>query len=198
MARDIYVDVKQLHTLKLEMRILGQEEVPKAISAAVNRTITSTAAQISRVVRETYQVKAGDIKSTIKQKKSNKSDLIGEIVSTGRLLTLYHHFKIAPRKRTKRKYTVKATIKKGQQQSIPGAFLGSRRATGTPQVWMREGKSRYPIKVLRSLSVPQMISNEKNMDRIQAHAQKVLDERIEHELDFRIGKMARGRKGRVL
>lgn len=198
---DIYVDVKELHQLQVDMVTLGKE-TPKAISAAVNRAATAAKTQASKLIRERYVIKAKDVKDTLSVKKATPSKPEAAIVSKGRLLTLYHHFRVTPKRHhdpgtgrmLKKRRKVSVTIIKGQKKSLPGAWIGFRRGSGTPQVWVREGRSRYPVKVLRSLSVPQMMSNEGVMEKIQEHAQKVLDDRIKHEMEFRINKLKqRGR-----
>jgi len=196
LAVDIYVDTKELHQLQLNIQTLGKE-TPKAVSAAVNRAVTSTKAQISKIVRQEYVIKARDVKDTISTKRATPQNPEAAIISKGRLLTIYHHFRVSPKRHhdpgtgrmLKKRRKLNVTIKKGQRKQLPGAWIGFRRGSGTPQVWIREGKSRYPVKVLRSLSVPQMISNEGSMNKIQEHAQEVLEKRLQHEMEFRISKM---------
>lgn len=85
----------------------------------------------------------------------------------GRVLTPLH-FKMRPTERpARKKYVVKATILKGQRTSLgAGTFLGrggkknedgSKSQSSPVLPWQRKSDGKYPIKVVRTVSVPQMI-----------------------------------------
>ena len=60
---------------------------------------------------------------------------------------------------------------------------------GNLHIAKRSSKARYPIKVLRTLSVPQMVSNRKIEQIIKKEAEVKLKERIEHEINYRLSKL---------
>ena len=60
---------------------------------------------------------------------------------------------------------------------------------GGTHIWMREGKSRTPVRLLRTLSVPQMISNDEVINTIQEKSGEKLHERINHEIEWRLNKL---------
>ena len=60
---------------------------------------------------------------------------------------------------------------------------------GGTHIWMREGKERTPVRLLRTLSIPQMISNDKVINKIQRMSGEKLKERINHEIEWRLSKL---------
>ncbi|MCI3009031.1 hypothetical protein FBD77_13300 [Clostridium butyricum] len=53
----------------------------------------------------------------------------------------------------------------------------------------RETSKQYPIKVLKTLSVPQMVSNSELSENILEQANEQLKNRINHEIEFRLNKL---------
>jgi hypothetical protein len=189
MSANLVIDTKQVKRVAIELqKIPGQ--IPKATAQAMNRTIDHIYTQTSREVRKDYAIKDKDVKSTLRKVKATPGRLGGAVISTGRTLTLYNHFRVSPANPTSgRKYKIKVTIRKGSPEFIktdPKPFIAT--ANNAKQVMKREGRARKPITVLRSLSVPQMISNEKVMNSIQESAQVMLEKRIEHEISRRLKK----------
>lgn len=190
MSANLIIDTKQVKRVAIELqKIPGQ--IPKATMQAMNRTIDHIYTQTSKEVRKDYVIKDADVKSTLRKIKATPGRLGGAVISSGRTLTLYHHFKVSPSNPKKgRRYQLKVTIKKGKPELImtdPKPFIAT--ANNAKQVMKRVGKARKPVTVLRSLSVPQMISNETIMQNIQISAQKMLDKRIEHEISRRLKKV---------
>ncbi|HYE80873.1 MAG TPA: phage tail protein [Clostridia bacterium] len=190
MSVNVIVDTKQVKQIAIELqKFPGQ--IPKATAQAMNRTIDHIYTQTSREVRKDYAIKDKDIKSTLRKIKATAGRLGGGVVSTGRTLTLYQHFKVSPANPAKgKRYQVKVTVKKGRSELIktdPKPFIST--VTGKKQVMKREGRSHLPVTILRSLSVPQMISNEKVMSSIQESGSKMLEKRIEHEISRRLKKV---------
>lgn len=191
MAVEIIVDAKSVQRAVIELKSFPAE-MPKAIAPALNRTVDHMATLTSREVRKEYAIKSKDIMDTITKKKASPSNLSAGITSHGRTLTLYNHFRVSPKSPTGKKYKVKVAIKKGKMQTIatePKPFIAS--ANNSTQVFKRTGKARTPIVVLRSLSVPQMVSNEATYARIQTQAAEMLEKRIDHEINRKIDKITR-------
>lgn len=185
MPVSVQIDDRQLKsTLKKLSKF--PKEVPKAASAAINRTLTFTNKTLKKEVRNVYNIKAGDIQSSLTLKRATPSSLVGQIQSDGRRLTLGRFVRGA----SKRGKPVKVRVKKAATKVVntaPGAFVSS--LTGNKQVLKRKGKSRYPVEVLHTLSIPQMISTVKVSNVIQTEAQRVLRQRTEHEVNFRLSKL---------
>lgn len=190
MSANLIIDAKQVKRVAIELQKIPRQ-IPKATAQAMNRTIDHIYTQTSREVRKEYSIKDADVKKTLHKVKATPGRLGGAVISKGRTLTLYHHFRISPTNPMKgSRYKVRVTIKKGSPEFIktdPKPFIAT--ANNSKQVMRRVGKARKPVTVLRSLSVPQMISNESTMQRIQESGQKMFEKRIEHEISRRLKKV---------
>ena len=111
--------------------------------------------------------------------------LVESVVLTykGRVLTPTH-FKMKPTQRKPKPYRVSQEVFKGQRKNLPaGVFLASSGGEGSTQIpFQRESESRYPIKSIKTLSVPQMIENEKVQPLIQQNIDEGLSKRLENHV----------------
>lgn len=190
-----------------EMKIIinGYEDVIKEIQGmkaksekVVKRTVSDFKSRgpgwISQEVMKEYNIQKKDInetkkavvkgKSQIRIKGAKLDDL--SIVYRGRVLTPTH-FSMTPRKRYKknRPYIVSAQIRKSNGRVALGhkVFLGKSGNEGSKQIpFQRKGVNRYPIESIKTVSVPQMITNEKVSEGIYKSINEGLKERLEHHL----------------
>lgn len=205
MTKDpIFIDTKQIERLAIELKGF-EAEVATATVSALNRTIDYTVTQVGRIVPKEYAIKASEVKASFKGgiKRPSANSLEASITSTGHTLSLAHfpHSPMVPPSK-KRKYAVKATIKRaGGRKPIntePKPFIMTTGAKSDDKVqfniFRRLGKARLPVTVIRTLSIPQMITNEKVAEQIQKAANEKMAERLEHEIIYRmtsIGKRIR-------
>ncbi len=184
MATKIVIDTSQLNKV---VKDLGkfEKEMPGAAISAVNRTLDYMNTRVGRLVTSEYRVKVSDVKATISKHKARKGKLLAFLKSEGRRLTL-GRFLFGNSKRTTK---VKIKKREGAKpvNTNPEAFVQI--LSGKKQVLKRRGKSRYPVDVMRSLSIPQMIDSLNVTNQIQDLADKKLQERIEHEIDYRLKKV---------
>lgn len=129
------------------------------------------------------------------------------IVYWGRPLTLTH-FGMTPRQiprltdkrvtakignqfrtvRTRSPITVRATIKKGNTKVIKGEYdepifiAENPKKAGQYLPFQRRGKERTPVDVIKTVSVPQMVTNEKVAENIHGRINEELGKRLEHHL----------------
>ncbi|EGW39165.1 phage tail protein [Desulfosporosinus sp. OT] len=190
--QDITIDTKQLNRLTIELKGF-ENKVGIATYHALQRTIDQTITQVGRIVPKAYAIKAKEVKESFAGgiKRPTISDLTASITSRGHTLSLAH-FPFTPTKPqiSGRRRRVAVTIKKsGGKKTIntsPLPFIATTGAQSPDKtqfnVFRREGKARLPIHVLRTLSVPQMITNENVGEQIQEFAAAKLDERLEHEI----------------
>lgn len=83
--------------------------------------------------------------------------------------------------RPPKKYTVKATIIRGQRASLPpGTFIASGNG-GSTLPFQRKTAARSPIEAVRTLSVPQMIDG-RARSTIQSTISEKLGARFEHHI----------------
>ena len=186
----IKIDDKELKKTVAKLRGVPKE-IPKATSAAINRTITFVTKRVKKEVTNEYSTKAGEVAATFKIRKANSSNLTASINSKGRLLTLSHfpaNLKAGWTKGTNVKVKVKRTGYK-QVNGSPQPFVTS--LGGNLQIVRRKTSKSYPIEVLKTLSIPQMISNTKINENISKEASEQLQKRIEHEVEFRLNKLTK-------
>ena len=52
------------------------------------------------------------------------------------------------------------------------------------QVWVRTGRERYPIKVLRGISIPLTLRNKAVMDAVKSVARQTFDKNFRQQIKF--------------
>ncbi|MGE5631711.1 MAG: hypothetical protein ACM3TR_11515 [Caulobacteraceae bacterium] len=210
----IEVNTKQLDRLAIELKGF-EKEVGEAAYHALNRTVDHVITQIGRIIPKEYAVKSKDVKATLKGNKPSVNDLSASVISKGHTLS-FAHFPYTPKTDKRgRGSEVKVKIKNvtGKIKSQKGfvANTGAKSEDKTLfNVFMRLGEFKIPeegsyagkvykrgpkagqryvreiIAPIRTLSIPQMITNEKVAEKVLKEAQDKLDERLEHEIVFRM------------
>lgn len=187
MANNVFIDTKDIKKVVIKLSNIPKE-IPGATASALNRTLDYTVTQTGREVTKKYAISQKEVKKTMKKQKASKSSLYAHVESKGGLMAL-HKFPHTP-KRYSKKAKVKVQVIKGKGKKVmstsPPAFTQT--MENTTGIWKRKGKKRTPVVLLRTLSVPQMISNEETLKSIEEAANKKLQERIEHEIDWRLKK----------
>lgn len=174
----------------------GIKDMQKKSEKVVSRTIADFKSRgpgwVSQEVVKEYNIKKKDINEAKKGVKNagtikvqgNKIDDLS-IVYQGRLLTPTH-FGMTPTARPDGKsYTVQAKIKKSTGKKPLGSkvFLAASGKAGTTQIpFQRKGEERLPIVSVKTLSVPQMITNEEVSSAIHERINVELGKRLEHNL----------------
>ncbi len=153
----------------------------KAMARAINRSVQSARASMVRSAREEYTAKARAIRNTISIKKASNSNPEAVIKSEGSPLPL-REFSVSPRTENgKRRSPIRVSVKKGQKSSFERAFVV--RTGGSVNVFSRIGSNRLPIEKLYGPSVPQMIGNENVITRVSDDATKMMEKRLDHEIE---------------
>jgi len=197
MAKDpVIIDTKQLDRLTIELKGFTKE-IGEAACAALNRTIDHVITQVGRIVPKEYAIKAKEVKESFSRgiKRPSASDMTASVESRGHTLS-FAHFPYTPKtpkkiKRSTFENAVMVTIKKDKGKVLlRKGFVASTGAKNPDKiqfnVFKRLGDKRLPIAPVRTLSIPQMITNEGISKQIQQSAQQKLDERLEHEIIYRI------------
>ena len=79
-------------------------------------------------------------------------------------------------------YTVTAEIHKGQSKSLgPSVFLATNGGEGYIP-FQRSSEDRMPIESIKTVSIPQMITNEKVAESIQTNIEEGMTKRLEHHV----------------
>lgn len=188
MAVNLKIDTKDVEKQLKKLRNFPKH-AKKAANSAINRTLTFTNKRINQEVRKSYNIKSAGIKGTISIRKSNPSTLSGVIDSNDRRLSLGRF----QRGKFKRGKPVKVRVTKTAKvvNTNPKAFVIS--LNGNTHVAKRTGKKNYPIEVLKTLSVPQMISSKKVEPTVSKESQEYLLKRTQHEIKYQMKKIIGGR-----
>lgn len=177
---NIEIDKKILNELENKIKE-APRQVQKAGVFAVNRTLEMAKTKVLKSTTERYEVKRRDIFKSLRIRKANYNNLNGKIVSEGKVLGL-DHFKLSPKKRSKRGQIVRVSVKKGERKNFgKSVFIPYR--TGKLGAFSRYTKKSHPIQRIMGPSAPQMIGNSDDLLEIEEFMDKKLNERFIHELN---------------
>lgn len=188
MSDNTFINDKELKKMAIKLQVIPKQ-VPAATASALNRTLDFTVTQTKREVTKNYSVKQKEVASTLRKKRASKSNLNAYIECKGKTIDLAK-FPHNPKAFSPKNKKVKVKIKKQEGYKViktnPSAFVQN---MGTTHIWMREGSKRTPVRLLRTLSVPQMVSNQEVIGVIEEKSKEKLRERIEHEIEWRLNKI---------
>lgn len=135
----VRLDRAELNQLKRELAGV-KNGVPRAMSAAVNRSLTTGRTLISKSVRDVATIKAGDVKDAMKIKRASVANPKGSIRIDHKPISL-SKFTIS-----QKKPGVSARVWKGSGRTLyKHAFIATMRS-GHKGVFRRVGRNRLPIK----------------------------------------------------
>lgn len=181
------------------------KEAAAGIVSAVNKSVHSVNVAMKRSISKKYNLTQKDLNgggafkgaasnNLIRENKANYANLSASITVRGGMLNPGARFlstQKQPRshkgktmRQIRRIKYPKVTIYRGAKKTMP-AFTASGRG-GTTGVFVRDGKK---LKMQKTLSVAQMASNEDVWKQTSETAQKVLAEKVEQELNYRLGKV---------
>lgn len=137
----------------------------RAIMRSINRAVDSTATESSRIIRQVYNLRHSAILAALTKEKASKITLTGNVTFKGRRVPL-----IEFQARWRQGQPIGATAKifvGGSRAAYKGAFIAAARrnnptgggSAGMEQVYVRVGRARYPIRVLRGISIPLTLRN---------------------------------------
>ena len=191
-------DAKMPNFAKMVGDLKGlNKDIDKAISRTIADCKTRGPAQVTKAVTASYGIKSGEVTAAGKAAKGG-AKTVGSITVKGttvdsvqltyksRLLTPTH-FSMTPKSRPQsgKKYKVKAAIIKGQKKVLgTGVFLAPSGSADTTEIpFKRTTEKRYPIEAVKTVSIPQMITNEKVAADIQARMDELLATRLKHNTE---------------
>ena len=154
--------------------------------------------KVASAVTSIYGIKKGDIKYKKGFSKAAAGNILTkgdelasfELRYSGRVLTPLH-FGMTPKQRPeKKKYKVKAKIKKTAKAfkapSGGGVFLAPTGSTTIP--WYRHSESRFDISPIKTLSLPQMVDNKDVREIIGVELGDLLEKRFNNHLNQHLKK----------
>lgn len=180
----ISIDTQELENARVLLS--GAEgQVHAATVNAINRTTTSVKAYVSKTIRANYLVAAKDIKATLSIKRATKTKLVGVVSSIGQP-PLITSFKVLVSKKGPVRVQV---LKKGRPKPVAGIFMGTSLKGYVGAMQRKDLKMRYPLRIPHGPSVPQMFGAKRSMSLIGPYAEKTLNQRFLHEVEYRLGRL---------
>lgn len=155
----ISIDVR--NTIKetiADIRAIQEGIGKKAAVRAVNKAVDGVATGASREVRKIYNVRARAIAAAMKKIKTSMRgrSISGSVVFSGRNIPLIEFDARWTRNMPGASVRIKVG---GPRKTLRGSFIATT-GRGITGVFVRTGSGRYPIKHLRSVSIPDTIRNE--------------------------------------
>lgn len=207
----IFIDTQNIDNLSKAMKKFP-DIAAKSIPAAINRTLSTANTRMQKEITIKYKIKKSDLSggskykseksnNLIRVKKATAKDAQGRIDVRGSTLTLGRFLQgnrspISHKGKTmtqiKRIRFPKVQVKRGSTKQVGGSFVAvAKNATG---LFARDENGK--LRMLHTLSVAQMAGNKEVLETTQQSAMEDLEKRIEHELDYRLNKLAGDANGR--
>jgi hypothetical protein len=161
--------------------------IDKATIRALNRALDKAQTEANSRIRDRYNVKAGVVRKAMKKIRAHRAQAyaFARLSIEGARIPLIE-FGATWTRGQKVGASVKV-LKAGGRKRIPGAFIGVHGYTGARQVFVRRGRERYPIKSLRSVSVPQQFANKVVREAVDVAVRESFDKNFRQQLKFLSG-----------
>ncbi|OPA76744.1 hypothetical protein BVG16_16365 [Paenibacillus selenitireducens] len=180
--------IEELKSITKSLKYV-ERNVPKAFSAALNRTAQGVRTEGVRKIKGTYQIKYRGLKNEIRITKANPKKLSAILQASGRNIPLIQ-FKTSPGKPPRKQPKVlKASVKKGKNKAIPGAFVANL-GQYQPGVFIRTGPGRRaPVEELFGPGIPVMLGEPGVVEHMRKEADRRMAGRLDHEMKRVLGRM---------
>ena len=191
----ITIDDKELEKAQ---KLLGGIEngVKRAITSAINHSLGKAKTKLKKKITQEYYIKSSDVEKTLSIKKANYSTLAGTISSRSKRTSL------TKLKIKKSGTSILSGVKKSNgikllqgKDNLFGRPFTAKMKNGHIGVFQRKTKQRIrvgmvssseqenPIQELYTLSIPQMAGEKGVQKYIEEEAEKMVNERFEHEVE---------------
>lgn len=198
------IDIK-VDDAELEKVYQALKKYPKAAERAIIRTKNDTAqrtlAPLKRLVTSQYSVKQKDLtggsqykgessNNLLKVIKSNNINADSAIRARGSKLTLYRFVRGNKMPRNKKgKGYVTVQVKKGGAKTMSRYNFIQYGKGGALQLFQRHSNSRKISRLLKTISIAHMVSNENVAPKAMEQAQEILKKRSQHYIDMELKKI---------
>lgn len=191
------VDIRHdLGRLSAELGLMAKEREAAALRA-LNRTMSTVRAESSRALAPEYSgLRIGAIKRRIKLSRASRASLRAMLDFSNRRLRLFNWRVTQSRAGVRGRLPgtiLRVDAVSGRVQPIAAgdlrhAFIQRSRAYGTANVWLRQGKDRYPIDVLVAPSPSEVLVQKKINEALGRRARERFQVVFAQEAKFRLSK----------
>ena len=170
----------------VQSKLKGMEEkAPRVFKNAVNHTAKQARKKLAAGAQGAYTVRDGGFNSRMKIQNATVGNLQAVIRSIGKTLTLKRFHTTAPRSGAKAE-VVKTGLKQIHGQWKTKAF----KSKGKGLIMQRESPKKYPVHVLRSVSVPKMLEKVYKGERgIEGDLAPVIERTLHDEIEAEVAKL---------
>lgn len=165
--------------------------VTKALTKATNNVMGKARTRISKNVRTRYTVSAAAVAKVFKPVRASYSGSDAMLVYMGHRISMINFSaKMTNRDRgRKSKKVLKVKVRRDQSpKRLSTAFIAVGK-NDNRHVFRRLTSAREPFKVVRSLSIPEMVSSKFVLEDVFNLAEKELRKDFKHQMDFYLGKL---------
>lgn len=147
----------------------------------INRALGTVRSQSGKEIRQTYNIKQGDITANqnMKMKRATAGDLVGSIEFAGTVIPL-KRFKVSPSAPAQKTVSVSVLKAEGGKR-LEHAFVANLGKYGVG-VFERMTRRRDSSEQLFGPSTAHMMANENVLEKVEEAAQDTIDKRVEHEI----------------
>lgn len=168
------------------------------MSRAANRTVGKVNKTMRKEVSRKYLIKSSDVGKTIHVTKASVSKPSAKIVSTDVHSNLAK-FKVSPNRRMRitksgnySPKVYKASVERSTGMSAlsgsPKPFITTMKSNGFTGLFARKNDKGKAIRGIYGPAVPQMLKNKKIVSEICDSANKMMADRLKHEIDRELRK----------
>ena len=173
-----------------QIKELSDDLRDKVMARTINKVASGAQGQMARAISAEFRVSNADARANLKivraSFKAGRLNLTGQLLSPSRAkgrgfnLIRFVEKKVSFREAGKRKARgelrdVFVQIKRnGGKKRLRGAFIATNKKTGGTAVFIRAGQSRYPLKTMTTIDIPQMF----NARKIKEPLIKYIEERL--------------------
>lgn len=152
----------------------------QSVVGTLNKLGTRSRTEIVRLVRQTYNVKAGDVRKAVEIRRARRGSAVVDLLSIGRRIPL-----VAFGARQRRRGVSVRVKKSGGTKIIPNTFIAVM-PTGHRGVFERVGRKRLPITELFGPAIPQMVKNRENINKVVEKISRDAPVIMRQEINFRV------------
>lgn len=163
--------------------------VQKAAYSTVKQLQGRAATEISKSVRSRFNVKAGEIKTVLRQRLKYQGNIpVGYLVYLSKRMSLRHFAtgkRVVVNTARGKRYGAKAKVRKGKRAEIVvGGFYGKAKTSGSEQIFKRTGDARLPVKKLTAPSISQMVGGKAPIAALNDMVRREANAKLSANLDF--------------
>jgi hypothetical protein len=162
--------------------------VKKATVRALNRALDQSQTGASREIRKTYNIKAGAVVRGMKKIRAYERSILpsATLQIRGVRISLFEFSptqrRIRTRRGPRRGVSVKVLVG-GQRKLVKGGFVATTKS-GVTGIFIRQGRSRYPIRLARSVSLPQTFTNKVVLAAVKKIARDSFETNVAQQIEF--------------